>query len=505
MSNNKTIAKNTLFLYFRMLLVMGVSLYTSRIVLKELGISDYGVYSLVGGFISLFGFLNAAMSSATQRYLTFDIGKNDPQRLKKTFSSTLTIHVGIALLVLVLAETIGLWYVNNKMIFPSERTYAVNFVYQFSIAVALLGIIQVPYNALIIARERMSIYAYVSIVEVLLKLIIVFLLVYIGNDKLITYSILTFVVALGIRLFYQYYCRKHYIESHFKFEWDKDYYKELMSYSGWSLFGNLANVGKAQGVNILLNLFYGTVVNSAYGLTMQVQGAVHSFVTNFQMAVKPQIIQNYARNDFEKFEKLIFQSSRLSFFLLYIISMPVIYNIDYLLSIWLVEVPAYTSTFIIFSIIGVMIDCIAEPLITGIHASGKIKRYQIFLSAILLFSLPASYILLKKGFSPEIVFIVLIILNIISLFYRLISCHILTNLTISFFFKNVVLRIIVCLIPSLIFLYIFHLSISISNNFIQFGIESIGIIVVNVILVYFIGITKNERTGIQQLILNKLK
>lgn len=362
MSTNKTIAKNTLFLYFRMLLIMGVSLYTSRVVLRELGVSDYGIYSLVGGFIALFGFLNTAMSTATQRYLTFDLGSNDVERLQKTFSATLTIHIGIALLVLLLAETIGLWYVNCKMIFPVERTFAVNIVYQFSIATSLLTIIQVPYNALIIARERMSVYAYVSIVEVFLKLGLVFLLVFFNSDKLIMYAILTFILALGIRLFYQFYCRKHYKESHYKFYWDKVYYKELISYSSWNLLGQSANLLSTQGISVLFNLFFGATINATISIANQVNAAVYGFVSNFQLAFNPQITKTFAKNDLITHKKLLLTSSKLSLVIMSVLASPILLFTKSLLELWLgSNLPEYVVQFVQIVLLYSLIDALSGP------------------------------------------------------------------------------------------------------------------------------------------------
>lgn len=476
-----------------MILVMGVSLYTSRIVLRELGVSDYGIYSLVGGFISLFGFLNAAMSSATQRYLSFDIGKRDHEKLRKTFSATLTIHIGIALFVLLLAESIGLWYVNNKMVFPSERSFAVNVVYQFSIATSLVGIIQVPYNALIIARERMNIFAYISIVEVLLKLAIVFMLIIFGSDKLIVYAILTFVVSLLIRLFYQIYCRRNYIESRYKFIWDKTYYKELISYSGWSLFGNMSNVTRSHGTNVLLNLFFGTIVNSAYGVAMQVRGATYSFVTNFQIASKPQIIQRYARNELGRFEDLIIRTCKFSFFLMYLISVPLLYNINYILELWLVEVPPFSSIFIFYSFISVMVDSISEPLITGIHASGRIKNYQIGLSIIFFSTLPISYFFLAAEYSPSVVFMVLIFINFCALVYRLFYCSLLTTLSKLNFIREIGIKIILVLVPSLITIGIYYSFLGSASNFVELSLNTSFLLLVNLTLFYFLGTSREEK------------
>ena len=406
MSANKTIAKNTLFLYFRMLLVMGVSLYTSRIVLRELGVSDYGVYSLVGGFVALFGFLNSAMSTATQRYLTFDLGTGDTERLQKTFSVTLTIHLGIAGLVFLLAETIGLWYVNYVMVFPPERTYAVNVVYQFSIGAALLSIIQVPYNALIIAREQMKIYAYVSIVEVLLKLGIVFLLVFMGSDKLITYAILVFVVALVISLFYQWYCRKNYKESHYRWQWDKTYYKELVSYSGWNLFGQSANLLSTQGTGVLFNLFYGVTINAAISIANQVNTAVYGFVSNFQLAFNPQITKTYAKTQLAEHKKLLFTSSKLSLIIMSVLAGPILLFTGRILEIWLgSNLPDYVIQFVQIVLLYSLVDALSGPFWTSAYAIGHVKKYNLGISCINFLTLPIIYFLLKLGVEPYLAFL----------------------------------------------------------------------------------------------------
>lgn len=402
-----------------MFLVMGVTLYTSRIVLDQLGVSDYGLYSLVGGVVSMFAFFNSAMSSATQRYLAYDLGKNDEKRLQHTFGATLTIHIGIAVLILILAETIGLWYVNNKIVLPPDRLFAANVVYQFSVAASLVGVIQIPYDALIIAYERMNIYAYVSILEVSLKLGAVFLLVFYKGDKLILYAVLVFLISVTIRIIYQIYCRRHFSASKYVFRYDKEYYRELISYSGWNLFGGVAAIARGQGLNLILNLFYSTVANAAYGLALQIQSAVNLFVTNFQKAVNPQIIKNYSRNEIKKMGTLIIKSSKYSFFLMLLISAPIISNVDFILGLWLKEPPIYTRTFVQLSLIGVLIDCISGPLMIGVQASGKIKWYQIVIGSLIIFSLPVSYIWLRLGGSPFTVFYTIIIINLSSFFARM--------------------------------------------------------------------------------------
>lgn len=505
MSSSKTIAKNTMFLYFRMILVMGVSLFTSRIVLRELGVSDYGIYSLVGGVVAMFGFFNAAMSSATQRYLAFDIGRGDYKRLQKTFSATLTIHFGIALLVFILAETIGLWYVSYKMVFQPERAFAVNVVYQFSIAVSIIGVIQVPYNALIVARERMNIFAYVSILDVILKLIIVFLLVFFGSDKLIAYSILIFAVSFIITIVYQIYCRRNFKESKYKLKYEKEVFQGLISYSGWSLFGNLAVVGKWQGTNILLNLFFGTLINSAYGIALQVNGAISSFITNFQTAVKPQIIQTYAQNNLKRTYQLITQSSRLSFLMIFLLSMPIIFNIEFILSLWLVEVPTHTSNFVVLILIAAMVDSLAEPLITGIHASGNIRTYQILLSFIILMGLSATYIFLKAGYSPEVVLSIMIAINIFAFVYRLFSCSKLTGLGKIFYLQNTLLRSIIVVVLSIGITLCIESMLVDMKSLMKFFISVTYILILNVALIILIGAKTSERNLIFDFIKSKIK
>lgn len=481
-----------------MLLVMGVSLYTSRVVLQELGVSDYGIYGLVGGIVAMFGFFNAAMSSATQRYLSFDIGKNDTEKLSKTFSATLTIHIGIALLVLVLAETLGLWYVNYKMVFPEERTLAVNFVYQFSIAAAMLSIIQVPYNALIIARERMNVYAYVSIIEVVLKLIIVFLLVYFGKDKLITYSVLTFVVAFIIRMIYQMYCRRHFKESIYCFQYDKTFYKELISYSGWNLFGNIAAVARGQGINLVLNLFFGTVVNAAYGITVIIQGAIQSFVSNFQVAVNPQIIKNYAKGDLNAMQVLIFRASKLSFFLLFILSFPVMLNIDYILNLWLEDVPEHTSDFVRLGFIYLLIDSISYSLIIAVQATGKVKWYQIIIGSLIFLNLPVSYLVLKLGGSPESVYCVLIVITFLTLVFRMFFVKTLLGFSPLSFIKKVILPILItCLFTiGIDEILVRFFNMKNATNFGELIYMSLIYVIITAIGIWCLGMKSSERKAI---------
>ncbi|MFV0145119.1 MATE family efflux transporter [Empedobacter falsenii] len=483
---------------------MGITLYTSRIVLEELGVSDYGIYNLVGGIVAMMGFFNGAMSSATQRYLAHDIGKGDFQQLQKTFSATLTVHFGIAILGLIIAETLGLWYVNYKMVFPIEKSYAVNVVYQFSILTFLLSIIQVPYNALIIARERMKVYAYMSILEAVLKLGTVFTLMLISTNKLIYYAVLTFGLSFIIRMLYQIYCRKQFKESKYHFVYDKLYFIELISYSGWNLFGNVAAVAKGQGINLVLNLFFGTVVNAAYGITNQVVSAVNLFSTNLQMAFNPQIIKNYSQGNVEQTQNLIFQGSKISFFLILLLVMPILLNTEYILVLWLNEVPKYTTLFVQLALIGVLIESLSGTLMTGAQATGKIKWYQIVVGTLVFLNLPLGYLALKLGYPPYSVFLVSIFISIISLQFRLFFLKKLLNVNLIKYYTTVFFRIIIIVLLSIIIIYFFKINNLIAIDIINFIIQSMVSIIVTLIFIGCIGLNTKERLLLKNLIKNKL-
>lgn len=504
MSTNKTIAKNTLFLYFRMFITMGVSLYTSRIVLSQLGVSNYGIYGVVGGFVAMFGFFNNAMASATQRFLSFGIGKGDFNSLQKTFSIALTIHIGIAFLVLILAESIGLWYINNMMVFPEGRAFSVNIVYQLSILTALVGIIQVPYNALIIAREHMKIYAYISILEVVLKLSAIFLLIWFSYDKLVVYSILVFLVSLIIRLIFQFYCKKNFKESKYKFEYDKIALIEILSYTGWNSLGSIALLICSQGNNLILNYFFGTNVNAAFGITMQVQSAILAFIQNFQTAVNPQIVKNYAKNNLGNTYSLIIKSTKFSFYLLLVIIVPIFYNIDFILKLWLNIVPEYTVIFVKCSLIYVLIEILSFSLVTGIQATGKIKYFQIILGALVFMNFPLSFLVVKIGNSPESIFLILIVISIVAFCCRLYFAKKLLNLQVDTFAKNIIFPIFLVLTLSFfmfkIIIILGQLQLN-TTNFYDFLSNSIFLIVLLMFSIYLLGIDKNER----ELILTKIK
>lgn len=480
---------------------MAVGLYTSRLVLEALGVVDYGLYGLVGGIVSMFAFLNSSMSAATQRYLSFDIGKGDDQRLQQTFNASLNIHILIGFIIVLLAETVGLWFVNYKLDIPAERMSAANWVYQFSILAFFFQVIQVPYNALLIARERMSVYAYMSIVEVLLKLVIVFVLLAYQKDRLILYAILTFSVSFTIRMLYQWYCRKHFVEARYKFYYDKNYYRELLSFSGWSLFGNIAGIARAQGGNILLNLFFGPVANAGYSIAVLVQGVIGNFVSNFQVALNPQITQNYAKGNTKTSLNLIFKSSKFSFFVMFILVVPLMMNMEYVLNLWLKEVPDYTLIFLQWTMIYALIETISNPLIVGAQATGKIKWYQIIIGSFIMLIMPIVWILYKNGYSAEALFYVLIINSFVALIFRLGFLSKMMDLSIVKYFKQVLLRVLI--VSGLIYLILNLFTIRSAENIFELIYQSFGIGLITMFLVWMIGFTKGERLFIWNLFQTK--
>ncbi|MDD4781697.1 MAG: MATE family efflux transporter [Tissierellia bacterium] len=480
-----------MMLYFRMILTMLVTLYTSRIILNTLGVVDYGIYNVVGGVVALFGFFNSAMSSATQRFLSFEIGKNDFKQLRKTFNASQVIHVGIAFFIFILSETIGLWFVKTYLVIPPERLDAAIWVYHCSVLSFMVTVIQVPYNATIIAHERMNVYAYVSIFEVVLKLFIVFLLTYISYDKLKLYGILYLIVVLIIAGIYRLYTYYNFSETKFEIVNDKKLYKTLINYSAWNLFGNFSGVAKGQGVNILLNMFFGPSVNAARGISTQVQGALNGFVNNFQMAVNPQIIKSYAVGDKEYMTQLIIRSSKYSFYLLYILSLPIILEVDQILVLWLKTVPEYTPIFTVLVLVVILIDCISGPLMTAIQATGKIKVYQAVVGTLLILILPISYIYLRRGYSPEVTLYINIVIAIVALVIRLYIVMKLLEFPIIIFIKEVIIKNI-AIIPLTIFIPLLVRN-SMDADLTRLILVFISAFVWSFIIIYTIGLNKQEK------------
>ena len=461
-TDNRRVARNTLFLYIRMILILLVTLYTSRIVLDILGVDDYGIYNIVGGVITMFAFLNSSMASSTQRYLTYELGRGDPVRLRKVFSAAMHIHIAIGLIVVLLAETAGLWLLNEKLVISPERMGAARWVYQFSVLTFFVNVIQVPFNAVIIAREKMDIFAYVSIVEAVAKLSLVYLLTVIPYDKLILYGFLTLLLQIGIRTFYQVWCRRRYPECRTFHVKDRSLYKEMSGFAGWNIFGSLAWVMKDQGVNILLNLFFGTAVNAARGVAFQVSNSVNGFVSNFQTAFNPQITKNYARGEIREMERLALRGLKFSFILLYFFALPLLLNVDFVLDIWLKEVPEHAASFIVLIMLDTLVCCLfGSPLMTSLAATGRIRNYQIVVSMVIMLALPVSYILLKTGTAtcPETVYYVTIAFSVNAGAARFIFAKVQIGFSVRRYFRDVICRVAFMLLVSLPLPVLFRLEV----------------------------------------------
>lgn len=479
-----------------MLLTMAVSLYTSRIVLNTLGVEDFGIYNVVGGFVTMFAFLNSAMATATQRFLSFEIGRKDSVQLGNVFSMSVNIHFIIAFVILIFAETVGLWFVNTQLTIPPERMVAAQWVYQFSILALMVNVVSVPYNAIIIAHERMNVYAWVSIAEVSLKLLIVFMLQWFGFDKLKLYAILIFSVTLTIRLVYGVYCNKNFKESKFSFFWDKPLFNTLLSYAGWNLWGNAAMAMYGQGVNVLLNIFFGPAINAAAGIAYQISGSINGFVQNFQMAMNPQIIKSFAANNIKYMHQLIFQGAKYSFFLLLVFSLPILMETGTILKLWLKIVPEHTIVFTQLVIATALINSISGPLMTSAQASGKIKFYQAVVGGILLLILPISYFFFKLDFPPETTFVISFIIYIFALYARLIIVSPLVNLSIRDYMKNVVLQIIpVFLVSTLLPIIVKHYM---TEGILRFFIVSFISVISVIFSIYVFGLKHEERQFLGQ-------
>ncbi len=501
-TNNKRIAKNTLYLYLRMFLTMGVSLYTSRIVLNTLGVEDFGIYNVVAGVIVLFTFINGALAIASQRYISFAIGKGDSTEIRQVFSMSITSHAAIALTVFFIAETIGrflLWKLN----FPVDRYDAIEWLYQLSVLTCIVSIIRIPYNAMIIANEKMLFYAWVSIIEVILKLIIVFVLVITTGDKLIVYAILLLTVTIITNFIYYYYCRRTFPESKYLFFFDKELFKEFFSFSGWSIAGSLANVGSQQGLNMILNIFCGVTVNAAVGICNQVMNAVGQFLTNFQTAFNPQLVKSYAVGDKEYFMNLIFKSSKFSYYLMFIISIPAVINCSFLLEVWLDTVPLYAAEFSQLMIVFLIFDAISGPLWISVQATGNIKKYQLLMAFLILLNLPLAFCVLSQGLSPVYVFVVRVLINIVTLLVRVVYLRSLIKLPARKFIVQVLLPIF--FVTLLVLPLPLYMKYILEDGWINLISNSFASIILSFVIIYLIGLTQSEKALVNNLVKSKIR
>lgn len=418
-SNNKTIAKNTVFLYFRMLFTMLVSLYTSRVVLQVLGVDDYGIYQTVGGLVAMLSFLNGALSTGSSRFLTFELGRNDSDKLRKTFSTTLLMHMILALFLALIAETVGLWFIYNKLVIAPERMSAAIFAYHLSILTALVTITQVPYTASIISHERMGIYAYMSIVEVSLKLGIVYLLIVTSWDKLQMYAMLLCLVQTAIALFYRYYCVRNFSETHFRWQIDRSIAKKVLSYSGWNLWANTSMALNQQGTIVLINMFFSPAVVAARAVANQVNMAANQFVQNFRTAANPQIVKRYASGDLEGSKKLLLESTKYSYYLMLLLSLPICLAAQPLLELWLHEVPEYTAIFLQLAIVTSLFQVFDTSFYTALYAKGQIRENALISPTLGFLAFPVVYLMFRYGCSPiSLAWVMLILYALLGLIVK---------------------------------------------------------------------------------------
>ena len=491
-SNNKRIAKNTLLLYVRMLFTMAIGLYTGRVVLNTLGVTDYGIYNVVGGVIAMLGFLTGSMSAASSRFITYDLGKGDMAVMKKTFGNILSIHFILAGIILFFGETIGLWFVLNKLQIPADRMAAALWVYQFTVFTSILSVISVPYNAAIIAHERMKAFAYIGIIDAVLKLLIVYMLLVIPFDKLKVYALLFFCIQVFDRVVYGVYCTRHFMETKAKPTFDGKLFKEIFSFAAWTMNGNLAVIGYTQGINILLNMFFGPAVNAARGVAVQVQGVVHNFCNNFQMALNPQLTKSYAQNDLQHMHQLLKVSSKFSFFMLFFISLPLMFEAPLVLKWWLGIVPEHTVNFLRLILCSSMLITLSNPLVVSVHATGRIKRFQAIEGTMLLCIVPIAYLLLKLfGIPPEYVFCVHIVVEACTQYARMRIVLPMIGMRVVEYVKEVVAPLVkVVVLAPILPLLVYHLTEPSVATF--FLVCVVSVLSVSA-CVYFIGCTKREQ------------
>lgn len=501
--NSQRIARNTVMLYIRQFLVMGVSLYTSRVILQALGASDYGVYTLVGGFVSMLAYLNSVFVSATQRFISFELGTGDKERLHNIFSTSLVIHYVLALIIIIVAETFGIWFINNHLNIDPERLTAAHWVFQCSLISLMISIISVPYNSCIVAHEHMHVYAYISVVDVFLKLGIVFLLSCSPYDSLITYAVLMVAVSVTIRLCYTLYCKRHFEECYFRRVFDVKKFKEMASYASWTMVGTLGFTVKDQISNIILNHFFGTVINAARGIAGQVSGAINTFASNFFMAMSPQITKQYASGNIEESRKLVYIGAKFTFFLLQIIIIPVVINIDYILDLWLVDVPNYTASFVVIILVSTLIGSLSNSITTAIQATGQIKIFQIGIAIIMLLELPVAYMLLSIGAPPPYALLPAIATNSVGVVYRF---YLLQKMIPQYSFRYYALRVVLrCLFAfSLSVAFCSFIAKYFTSNLMGLVMTVLVSIAVNLVIIFIVGLNRNERMVIFKFVKSKM-
>lgn len=491
--NTKRIAKNTMMLYMRMLFSMVVSLYTSRVVLNTLGVEDYGIQNAVGGFVAMFSIFSNSLSSAVSRFLTFELGKGDTENLKKVFSTALVVHLGLTLIVLLLAETLGIWFVNHKMEIPADRLYAANWVFQASIISFCFSLISVPYRATIAAHEHISMFAYIGIADSCLHLASVLFIAFSPwqFDKLIVYSILLVCINITLQCIYQIYCRKHFEECAIRTSWHKKHFKEISSFTGWNFIGWTADLLKDQGVNILLNLTFGPIVNAARGIAYTINRAVNGFASNFMTALTPQITKYYASDDRRYAFSLVERGSRFSFYIMFMLSLPLCLETEFILTIWLKQFPDHTVNFVRLVLLLSLSEVLSITLTYLQLATGKIRNYQLIIGSATLLNFPLSYLAIKTGFAPESTLVIAIIISTLCMMLRLFILKRSAGFSFLSYLKNVYLNIISVSLLSCIAPFIIHHFMV--EGWLRFFCTGFTCVVCSCIVILFIGCNHAER------------
>lgn len=495
--SNKRIAKNTGLLYMRQLLTLGLSLYTSRLILEVLGETDFGIYATVAGFTALLSTLTTSLASGTQRFITFELGRGDIQKLNRVYCTSINIHVMLSIILILLGEIFGSWFIFNKMTLPPERVMTAFWVFQFTIFNSVFALINTPNNAEIIAHEDMGVWAFLSILDAVLKFVAVFSLFFITWDHLVLYAFFLFLIQFLIRTISVIWCKRNYVEVKYHFVYDKLLLKSMFAVTGWTGLNNFAVTGFIQGVNLLLNVFFGPVLNAAYTIAMQAYSGIRQFCSSFQLASNPQIVKLYAAGELEKMQSLLFSVCKLSFFLIFILALPFIVNAHFVLSIWLKEVPAHTETFFILLLLYAFVDVLAYPLDIAAQATGKLKNYSIAVSGVVLSTLVFSYIAFSFKAIPETIYFIAIIVSCIGLIVRILFLRCMIGLDWFLFIKDVILKILLVGFTSAMIPVIL-------SHFMIDGIKTVAVLfllsfMASVTMVYFIGLNQSEKRVIRDM------
>lgn len=503
--NTKRIAKNTLMLYVRMLFGMLISLYTSRVVLQALGVEDYGIYNVVGGVVAMFSMVSSSLSASVSRFLTFELGKGDIEGLKKVFSTSLSIQLVLSGIIIILAETIGLWFLNTHMTIPDNRLYAANWVFHASVLTFVINLLSVPFSASIVSHERMSAFAYIGILDIILRLLIVLFIAYSGLtfDRLIVYALLLVGVVCIMQAIYWSYCTRNFEECKLKLSFDVSYWKEMSSFAGWNFIGSTAGLLKDQGVNILLNIFIGPVINAARGIANTINNVLVAFSNNFMTALNPQITKSYAVGDYNYMFSLVERGSKFSYYILLFFALPMIFEVDFVLTLWLGHYPDHTTNFVRLILIVTMCDILSNTLINLQSATGHIRNYQIVVGSMLFMNFPFSYLCLKLGFLPEYTLIVAIMISVCCLFLRLLFLHHMVGLSIKRYFHKVLLKVLLVSLISAIIPYFIYCQMT--DGFSRFLLICVITSICLIASVYFVGCTNYERSFIREKVINVCK